>query len=104
MAQTDITPAEFKVDVEQLAEAIQIAGGRRDAIKLKVEALNSALTAAEGFWHSPAGTSFVAVQAEFTQYMQTLNDLLDEMVQRMTAAHQQYVDVENQNTANFQNK
>jgi WXG100 family type VII secretion target len=99
--QKKITPAEFKVDIEQLAEAIEIAGGRRDAIKLKVEAIDSAFKAAEGYWHSPAASSFVTFQAEFDQTMQNLNELLDEMVTRMTAAHDQYVEIEQVNTANF---
>ncbi|MFE0462669.1 WXG100 family type VII secretion target [Kitasatospora sp. NPDC058965] len=99
--QKQITPAEFKVDVEQLGEAIQIVGGRRDDIRLKVEAIDSAFKAAEGYWRSPAGSSFATFQAEFDRTMQSLDELLDEMVRRMTAAHDQYVEIEQVNTANF---
>ncbi|GAA1226435.1 hypothetical protein GCM10009665_16220 [Kitasatospora nipponensis] len=106
MAETteSITPAEFKVDLAQLADAIVIVGARKDAIKEKVAIINDIFHQAESFWHSPAGTSFADFQAEFTQDMLNLNDLLEEMVRRMTAAHQQYVDVEQTNTANFANK
>jgi WXG100 family type VII secretion target len=102
VATNSITPAEFKVDVAQLAEAITIVGARTDSIRNEVMIINDVFNQAESFWQSPAGTSFAAFQAEFTQDMQNLNDLLDEMVTRMTAAHDQYVDVEQTNTANFQ--
>lgn len=102
MADTSMTPAEFKVDVTQLAEAISMVGARRESIVSEVSNINNLFKQAESSWQSPAGASFSAFQAEFTQDMQNLNDLLGEMVTRMTAAHDQYVNVEQTNTANFQ--
>lgn len=101
MADTTITPAEFKVDVEQLATAIEIVKGRTASITLEVQAISSAFTAAEEYWRGPAGTSFASFQAEFVQDMQSLNALLEEMVTRMASAHDQYVTVEQTNTGNL---
>ncbi|MDH6109461.1 WXG100 family type VII secretion target [Kitasatospora sp. MAP12-15] len=97
-----ITPAEFKVDLAQLADAIVIVGARKDSITNEVSIINGIFQQAESCWTGPAGTSFASFQAEFTQDMLALNDLLAEMVTRMTAAHDQYVQVEEANTANFQ--
>lgn len=99
-----ITPAEFKVDLSQLADAIVIVGARKDSITNYVTIINDIFKQAESFWTGPAGSSFATFQAEFTQDMQALNELLAEMVTRMTAAHDQYVQVEEANTANFQTR
>src|SRR5262249_42138854 len=102
MAKKDLTPAEFRVDIEQLEEAIVIVGGRKDGIVLAVEAIDSVFKSAEGYWHSPAGSSFVTFHEEFRKNMQQLNELLEEMVKRMTSAHDQYVEIEKLNTQNLQ--
>ncbi|GAA2745994.1 WXG100 family type VII secretion target [Kitasatospora cinereorecta] len=104
MGKAPLTPAEFKVDLEQLAEAIEIVRGRKDGIALNVEAIDSCFKAAESYWHSPAGSSFVTFHAEFSANMKQLNELLEEMVKRMGSAYQQYKEIEALNTANLQKR
>ncbi|MFE7121117.1 WXG100 family type VII secretion target [Streptomyces sp. NPDC057654] len=104
MAPKTLTPAEFKVDLEQLEDAIQVVQGRTASIENAVMLVNMTFNIAETHWHSPAAATFSALQREFTQNAQQLVDLLHEMKRRMDSAYTQYQETEHTNTHNFEKK
>jgi uncharacterized protein YukE len=59
------------------------------------------MQAAEANWTSPSSASFAAVQQACTTQMAALDDLLTEMITRLKATYQNYLDAETANTSNL---
>ncbi|MFI7102504.1 WXG100 family type VII secretion target [Streptomyces sp. NPDC050161] len=104
MATGSLTPAEFKVDLAQLRDAIGTVRGCTTSIESDVSQVKAAFQQAQSSWRSPAGESFGALQVEFGNNMSELVELLHEMVTRMNAAYEEYKQAEETNTENFHKK
>ncbi|MGW0858483.1 WXG100 family type VII secretion target [Streptomyces sp. NPDC002690] len=96
-----LTPGEFKADLAQLLDAVGTVKRCTTTLEDLVTGVDTAFTAAEGVWHSRAGTSFVELHTEFDGATAQLIELLHEMARRMRSAYDQYLDAETKNTGNF---
>ncbi|MCB5906948.1 WXG100 family type VII secretion target [Streptomyces pinistramenti] len=101
MAPQSLTPAEFKVDLQQLHDAISTVNGCTASIENDVMLVNQVFKLAEGVWHSPSGATFSNLERDFSQNMDQLVQLLHEMSRRMQSAYNQYRDTEKTNADNF---
>jgi len=96
-----ITPAEFKVDLAELADAATAVGRESSAIKEDLAKLGNFFHLVEDDWHSPSGESCVQLQKLFTVATADLVSLLDEMVRRMRHSYANYKYIEETNAANL---
>src|SRR4051794_18482302 len=95
---TYVSAAEWKVDLQQLADAIGTVSAERDAIKLDSDQLKAYFLEIETDWKGPAGNSFITLQTAFNSSMDELTTLLDDIVERMQTVHTNYVEAETDNT------
>jgi WXG100 family type VII secretion target len=99
---TSITISEFRVDLDDLESAIGTVQAQADSINSSCQAITGVMQDIPGAWNTPAGQTFsVLTQACITQ-MDALNGLLAEMIQRMQAAYQTYLNAEQTNFSNLQ--
>jgi WXG100 family type VII secretion target len=99
---TELTLSEFRVDLDDLESAIGTVQAQADSINTNCQAITGVMQDVPGSWNTPAGQTFsVLTQACITQ-MDALTGLLTEMIQRMQAAYQTYLNVEQTNTNNLQ--
>jgi WXG100 family type VII secretion target len=97
-----ITISEFRVDLDHLESAIGTVQAQADSINNSCQAITGVMQDIPGAWNTPAGQTFsVLTQACITQ-MDALNGLLAEMIQRMQAAYQTYLNAEQTNFSNLQ--
>jgi uncharacterized protein YukE len=102
MAAVSLTPAEFKVDLGQFENAIQVVSAQAGVIDTSCEAITAAMQEVPQMWVTPAGQTFDELIPPCTSQMRALTDLLTQMVQRMRAAYQTYLVTEQTNTSNLQ--
>lgn len=101
MASHTLTLSEFRVELEHLHDAMSTVKGCTADIENDVMLVKQVLNLAEGVWQSPSGATFGNLQREFSDNMTVLADLLREMSNRMSAAYEEYRQVEETNTKNF---
>jgi len=104
MATKHLTMAQFKVDLGKLESAIRVVRTQAGVISEQSDYIAMALPEVAPVWVTPAGGTFEELVPPVTKQMHTLVDLLDQMVQRMQAAHQTYLQMEQTNTNNLQHK
>jgi uncharacterized protein YukE len=102
MATKTVTLAEFKVDLSQFSSAIQAVSAQANIIETRCSDITAAMQGVQGAWNTPAGLGFDELALACNKQMDALTALLTEMVQRMRAAYQTYVAVEEANTRNLQ--
>jgi uncharacterized protein YukE len=85
-----LTPAQFKVDLAQLAAATTKVAGEAEAIRSSITIINQSMFEVEVWWRSPAGAIFTGTQEACTTQMNALITLLDDAVTRMRAAYKNY--------------
>lgn len=87
----------FRVDLDRLDQAVGVVAKRRDQIKSDGELIKSALERIESTWSGPAGGTFAGLRRPLTKALDDLNQLLDEIVNRMRVSYQNYHSNENAN-------
>jgi hypothetical protein len=102
MATKSLTMAEFKVDLAQFQNAIQVVSAQADVIDTNCQDITAAMRVAPLSWVTPSGKTFDELAQACNTQMQALTGLLTEMVQRMQAAYQTYLATEEANTRNLQ--
>jgi uncharacterized protein YukE len=102
MATTSLTMAEFKVDLAQFENAIQVVTAQSSSIDTSCQEITTAMREAPQSWVTPSGRTFDELAQAASSQLQALTGLLTEMVQRMQAAYQTYLATEEANTRNLQ--
>ncbi|NED79493.1 hypothetical protein G3I76_05215 [Streptomyces sp. SID11233] len=95
-----MTPASWKVNLEQLAGTIALLENGAPHIKYCSDLITTHHRTIEGSWASPAGGDFALVAEKVDSAMTTLNTLLDDTIMRMKVSYDNYVTNE---AANFKN-
>ena len=96
-----VSAEEWKVDLQQLADAIGTVSADRDVIKTDSDQLKAYFIQIENDWKGPAGNTFVPLQTSFNGALDELTTLLDDIVARMQTVHDNYVKAETDNTNNM---
>jgi uncharacterized protein YukE len=107
--QITIDPQTFKVDLGDLASSIALvqsrAGSMEDEYRKITQQFQNLSVAGTGMtasaWSSPAGDTFVPVEAQLRNAMSTLQQLLNEIVSRMQQSYNNYVQTEEVNIQNL---
>src|SRR4051795_4706527 len=98
MAETSTVGAqEFSVAMGQLEAAIGVASNSRDAIHGDTGRLRTLFTKIESTWLSPSGDTFIDFEVQFNRALDGLDHIVDEIVERMKATHQNYTEAESKN-------
>jgi WXG100 family type VII secretion target len=92
----------FTVDLGALSDAIGQVSAEREAMQGGIQGLRSVFSNVESHWQSPAGTSFVSLTTKFNSVTDNLMEVLDEAIDRMNTAHQNYSSTEATNAQNLQ--
>ncbi|MEV6994321.1 WXG100 family type VII secretion target [Streptomyces sp. NPDC093228] len=95
-----MTLAEFRVALGDLRRAIGIVRKENMHISELLSSMQRHFVAAHASWQSPSATSFEAMSEWFTKGSRDLENLLQEMVRRMQAAYDNYLEAERANTKN----
>ena len=92
---------EFEVDLGQLSDAIGSVGAQRDAIRTAFEQIKSHFSDVGAMWFGPAGQSFRDFDSTLQTAAQDTLDVLDDIVNRLGTAYQNYSDAEATNVGNL---
>jgi WXG100 family type VII secretion target len=102
MSTQPLTAAEFRVDLQQLEDAISTIQQQAETVALCTSTIGTMLTSVPSYWTSPAEVPFSQLAQACTRQMSILSSLLAEMVSRMRTAYQNYLDAEQTNYSSFQ--
>jgi WXG100 family type VII secretion target len=102
MAAQPLTLTEFRVDLQQMEEAIGVLKLQAGLIDSRVATITTLLRSVPASWSSPAELTFNEVQQVCTAQLTRLTGLLEEMISRMQTAYQNYLDAEQSNVSNLQ--
>jgi uncharacterized protein YukE len=91
---------EFKVDLRQLHDAIGSVRREHGAISDAMSAVGTEFAAVKTSWGTPSTATYDDVQAWFVRVSGDLEDLLDDMTNRMQTAYNNYKHIEETNTRN----
>jgi WXG100 family type VII secretion target len=91
---------EFKVDLKQLHDAIGSVKREHNAISAAMSAVGSEFNAVKDAWGTPSTASFDDVQAWFVKASSDLEDLLEDMTNRLQTAYTNYKHAEETNVQN----
>jgi YD repeat-containing protein len=92
----------WAVDLPALANAATRVATEQQVISNAASSLSAAFTRVEGIWDGPAGATLVPLASTFNTVTDQLVALLDDAVNRMRTAYQNYVSTETTNTSNLQ--
>jgi len=92
----------FMVDLAALSDAIGQVSNERDTMAGGIKNLRSIFSQIEDHWQSPAEGSFVWATTNFNGVTDNLMSLLDDAINRMRTAYQNYSAMEAANTQNLQ--
>jgi len=92
----------FMVDLAALSTAIDQVSGQRDVMHDGIQSIRSTFSNIEDHWRSPAGNSFVGATTNFNSVTDNLMAVLDESINMMRTAYQNYASTEGTNTQNLQ--
>jgi WXG100 family type VII secretion target len=99
---TSLTMAGFRVDLQQLEDAIGTVQAQADTINTRCTEIKQAMQEVPADWSSPAEQTFTPVMQACETQMDNLTTLLGQMITRMQAAYQTYLNAEQTNFSNFQ--
>jgi WXG100 family type VII secretion target len=91
---------EFKVDLRQLQNAIGSVRREHSTISDAMSAIGNEFGAVKEAWETPSTATYDDVQAWFLRVSNDLEDLLDDMTNRLQTAYNNYKHVEETNTKN----
>jgi uncharacterized protein YukE len=97
-----MTPEDFRVNLQQLKDAIGSVGNESGLIEGYMKQIEGEFSQVKAYWDTPAEMSFEDVQKWFTRVQTHLHELLDETVRRMQTAYENYHNSEFANTQNLQ--
>lgn len=100
MADEPKTFDEFKVDLKQLHSAIGSVRREHSAISAAMSAVGSEFNAVKDSWGTPSTASYDDVQAWFVRASNDLENLLDDMSNRLQTAYDNYKQAEETNVGN----
>ena len=97
-----MTLTQFKVDLQQLSDAITSISQSASVIDECTSQINMTMqTTVDPNWATPTESTFAQVQQVCTSQMAILSHLLTEMITRMKAAYHNYLDAEQANVSNL---
>lgn len=100
VANTSLTWDEFKVDLQQLRDAIGIVSREHDTIHETMGKIGTEFEAVKDSWHTPSRFTYDDFQQWFMQAAADLESLLQDMIGRMWQAYNNYHAAEETNTEN----
>ena len=100
MGDIQIGSEEFRVDLQQLQDAIGQISQDRGGISDDFASIISRFDATQAAWQGPAANSFEELRVTLQNATTTLLDLLAEVISRMQSSYDSY---ENAETTNSQN-
>jgi WXG100 family type VII secretion target len=101
MPKVIIGSAEFKVDLQQLSDAITKVTADRSTIETDFRQIRSLLDEVRSTWVSPAGSTFPPLEEQMATAMQSLLDALEDMIVKMRTTHANYLAAEGANVSNL---
>jgi WXG100 family type VII secretion target len=93
--------SQFTVDLEQFSEAITTVTTCQSAISTDFSDIKSELTKVLDAWSGPAAESYSDVQKALDSAMQTLENVLGQIVSRMNVTYSNYLNAEQANSSNL---
>lgn len=100
MADVQIGSDVFKVDLQQLLDAIAQIRQDRDGISDDFANITSKFDALQGTWQGPAATSYEQLSVSLQNATSQMLDVLSDVISRMQTSYESY---ENTETTNSQN-
>ena len=94
---TQITMADFKVDLGIMSDAISTLQGAHAQMEPLVKQIEAKCAEVTTDWRSPAGGTWVFVTGELGTAMDKLVKLLADSIAAMQKTHQNYVAMETEN-------
>src|SRR5262245_733667 len=91
----------YSVDIDALADAANAVDHEQDVIDGALAALRAIFTRVHTLWQAPATATFTSVETEFNAASTQFIAILGESVDRMRAAHRNYVETEETNRRNM---
>ncbi|MDN3354936.1 WXG100 family type VII secretion target [Actinomadura sp. DC4] len=91
---------DFKIDLNALSNAIDSVTRESGGISSSLDQLDTKMRHLSAYWHSPAYDSFDDVRNWFRQASDDLTDMLDEIINRLQKAYDNYHEAESTNYAN----
>ncbi|MCO6004188.1 WXG100 family type VII secretion target [Actinoallomurus purpureus] len=101
MADGPQTFEEFKVDLAQLHNAIGIVRREHAAISEAMSATGREFRAVKDAWGTPSAATYDEMQAWFVRVSNDLEDLLNDMANRLQTAYNNYLHSEAANAKNL---
>jgi predicted trehalose synthase len=92
---------EFKVDLQQLHNAIGTVKREHGAITDSMSGVSTEFAAVKDAWDTPSAATYDDVRAWFVRVSGDLEDLLNDMVGRMQTAYNNYKQAEEANIGNL---
>ncbi|WP_459185477.1 WXG100 family type VII secretion target [Streptomyces sp.] len=96
-----LTPAQFKVDLQQLGAAIRTVGSISQEINSDMQQIGNEFNRVSSLWQSPSARYLTETTDWFKTEQTALSDLLEEVVNRLKCAHDNYYATEVANTGNM---
>jgi uncharacterized protein YukE len=97
-----LTLTQFRVDLDQLESATRTVQGQADSINTDCQQITATMQQVPPSWNTPAGQTFETLTLACIVQMNALGEVLGEMIQRMQAAYQTYLSIEQTNFNNLQ--
>jgi WXG100 family type VII secretion target len=97
----ELTLDQFKVVMQDLADATTVVDAQQKTIELVLGDLQSTFVQAQQLWQSPAASSLGSLTQEFQSDANALCDLLGEIVSRMRQTYSNYEAAEQQAIQNL---
>jgi WXG100 family type VII secretion target len=92
---------EFKVDLQQYTDATAKVTADKNTIEDDFSQIKAALDDLGSTWESPAGDTYDNLQSSLTSATQQMISVLDDIISRMNATYQTYVNAEQSNAQNL---
>lgn len=94
------TMQDFQVDLAALGDTIEKVRGKSVEIGVEMDAIKSVLDGVHDNWSGPAYETYDPVKTWFQQTQHDVRGLLDEIIRRMRASYDNYLQVERANLQN----
>jgi len=89
-----MTPKAWGIDVPAFKAAIDLVGTKASSISDQIDTITRQYTVIEPLWSSPSGETFKDVAANASTAMKNLQDLLNDIIDRMKKSYINYVAAE----------
>ena len=101
MADVQIGSDVFKVDLQQMQEAIGQISQDRDGISEDFANITAKFDALQGTWQGPAANSYEQLRVTLQNATSQMLDLLSDVVSRMQTSYESYESAETTNSQNL---